>query len=189
MIVTLIGCHGAGKSTLGRALRERLGWLLDDEIGARLAADERFRPIGVTAQDAQEAFDEAVFREELARDEASDPSAHRLVETWHPGNLSYALARSPAVALRHRASVLTSIARRRAAVIEVMAPWEVLARRQSEPGSLAFFLERGVAACAIAAELGLPRLARVSTHGRPAEEIADEIAPALLAWARKGGAP
>ncbi len=188
MIVALIGCHGSGKTTLGRALAARLGWTFDGEIGGRLAADPRLRPSDATAADEQTAFDDAVFREELARDAVRDPRVHRLVETWHPGNLAYAAARSASVVQRSLPAVAASIARQPAAVIEVLAPDDVIARRKSEPGRLAFFLEIGAAARAWATRLGLPVIAHAFTHERSAGELADDIAGEVLAAARGVGA-
>ncbi|HZF51984.1 MAG TPA: AAA family ATPase [Polyangiaceae bacterium] len=186
MIIALIGCHGAGKTTLGRALEGILGWPFLDEIGARLAAQRRFRAEGVTAADAQEAFDEAVFLEETARDAAWDPRQHRIVETWHPGNLAYAAARSAMVVRRYLPRVVSMIARQPAMVIEVTAPPDVLAVRKSEAGDLAFFLEIGGAARDWASRLRLPTLARVLAHGRDATDIAAELAPELISAAASG---
>ncbi len=187
MIIALIGCHGAGKTTLGRELSRRLGWPFDGEIGARLATDRRRRPSGVTAADAQEAFDEAVLCEELARDAAWDPGAHRFVETWHPGNLAYAMARSAPVVPRHIDAIAASIARQRAAVIVVTAPVGVLTRRKSEEGRLEFFLEIAAASSAWATQLGLSVIAEVDTHAHPAERLADDVARAVRAAAIRGG--
>ena len=188
MIAALIGCHGAGKTTLGRKLSLLLGWPFDDETGARLATDRGHRPSGVTAADAQEAFDEAVFREELARDVAWDSGAHRIVETWHPGNLAYAMARSAPVALRHLDAVAASIARQPTVVILVTAPEGVLAQRKSEEGHLAFFLAVAAASSAWAERLGLPVIAEVDTRAHPAERLAADVARMVLAaMAREGG--
>lgn len=187
MIVAIVGCHGAGKSTLGRALSVRLGWVFHEEIGARLAAEGRLRPPGIVAADLQETFDEAVFAEELARDSAWELRAHRLVETWHPGNLAYAAARSSRVAERYLGRIVDSITRQPAAILEIVAPDEVLARRQSEPGPPAFFRKVATATQAIARRLDLPSLGRVASQERAADELAWELAPRILAAAEKGG--
>lgn len=183
MILALIGCHGAGKSTLGRALSSRLGWVSHDEIGARLAADPRFRAAGATAFDEQEAFDEEVFREELARDAAWDAGHHRIVETWHPGNMAYAAARSPRVVERYRRAVERSIARAPAAAIELVASREALAGRKREPGQLDRFLEVGRLAALLSKRLGIVPLCRVSTDARSVEEIVDYLHPIVTAVA------
>lgn len=149
LTVALVGGHGAGKSTVGAALAARLGVPFHDEIGRRLAAA---RPEGVTAEHAQEAFDAAVFAEELARDAAWTDGV-RVVETWHPGNLAYAARRSPAVVARHLPLDLGP-----AVVLPVHVSPAVAAARQNEPGDPAFFREVGLAAEAWARALGIPVL-------------------------------
>lgn len=183
MILVLIGCHGAGKTTLGRALSSRLGWVNHDEIGARLAADPHLRDAAATAFDEQEAFDEEVFRQELARDDAWDADQHRIVETWHPGNLAYATARSPRVAERYRLTIQRSIARAPAAAIEVVASREVLAGRRREPGQIERFLEVGRLAAQLATGLGIVRLCRVSTDVQSVEQVVDYVYPIVAAAA------
>ncbi len=187
MIIALIGCHGAGKTTLGAALAARLGWASHDEIGRRLAEDHAHRPAAVTAHDPQEAFDDAVIREELARDEAWDPREHRLVETWHPGNLAYAAARSPLVVDRYHPRIIASVKRQPTLMIEVTASREVLARRKTEAGQLSFFLDVGAASVRWAAALGLAPLARAVTDAEPPESLADEIATRVRHALVRGG--
>jgi predicted ATPase len=177
-VIVLIGCHGAGKTSLGEALARRLGLPFDDEIGRRLASDAALRPPGQTAAHSQAPFDQAVFEAELARDlERRDRP--RVIETWHPGNLAYAAARSPAVAARWLAAVRQTCRRDATVVVPVRAPMAVLQRRQSEPGDVRFFIAVALAAERWAAFLGLPVLPPVWTHRARPAELADEVGAAL----------
>lgn len=162
MTIVLVGMHGAGKTTLGRALAATLGVPFHEEIGRRLAEDPRMRPAGRTAEDPQGAFDEAVFREELARDAAWEPGAPRVVETWHPGNLAYAVRRSPDVACRLLARFGPAPGVR---VLPVRVPVEIAHSRRSEPGDLDFFARVGREAEGWARRLGLVVLEPVWNTG------------------------
>jgi hypothetical protein len=178
LTIALVGGHGAGKSTVGAALAAALGVPFHDEIGRRLATD---RPPGQTAEHPQQAFDEAVFSAELARD-AAWRSGVRVVETWHPGNLAYAARRSPAVVARNLPLALGP-----AVVIPIHASPAVAAARQNEPGDPTFFREVGEAAEAWARALGLRVLDPVRNDGPLAHSVAAALAqlacvePALVA--------
>ena len=123
--VMLIGPHGVGKTSLGRALAKELGIPFHDEIGWRLANDPAFRSSVTHASDAQDRFDEEVFRLELARDR--DFRRPRIVESWHPGNLAYAACRSPAVVERFLPQIEEVCIRPLVVVIPLTAPEEILA--------------------------------------------------------------
>lgn len=175
MIVALIGAHGAGKTTLGRALAHRLGWPFDDEIGARLAGDALLRPPGVTAACPQEAFDEVVLRAELARDALLNRDRHRIVETWHPGNLAYASLRSPAVVKRHFRLIRAALRGQHAVIIEVTASLNTLTQRQWEVGDPSFFVSAGMRAARFARCLDMPIFDEVCSDHHPAEVLADRL--------------
>jgi hypothetical protein len=172
--LVLVGCHGAGKSTLGHRLAVRLGYDFHDEIGLRLASDPARRPPDRTAADAQYTFDRAVFDAELQRDFAS-VGVSRVVETWHPGNLAYAALRSPAVVVEYltRLQVWPRGGRVRAIVVE--ASDAVLAARQWEPGPLAFFQRVGRDAEAWCRELGIPIAARVRTDAGSPDQLTEHL--------------
>lgn len=179
MLIVLLGPHGAGKTTLGRALARELGLRLDDEVGRRLAAVPALRAADATAATPQAAFDRLVFAVELARDKAAGRLS-RVVETWHPGNLAYAAARSPAVARAALPLVAASGALGFARVVVVHAPRAVLRARQSEPGELAFFLAVAAASAVFARALGLPIVARVRTDRESPDRLATELARCLV---------
>lgn len=181
MIVVLLGCHGVGKTTLGAALARHMGVPFHDEVGRRLAEDPALRPRGGTAAEAQSAFDEAVFDEELARDAAWSASAGRIVETWHPGNLAYAARRSPRVATERLGAVRASCKRGRVVAIPLVASRGTLARRQSEPGDPAFFRAVGREGVVWARALGLEVLPAIHTDRASADELAERVASILVA--------
>jgi len=172
--VVVLGPHGVGKSTLGRALAARLGWAFHEELGAVLA---RARPAEQHAGCTQAAFDTAVTAAELARD-AAWGDAPRVVETWHPGNLAYAARRSP----RTLGPLVRAVRRRRFApcvAVALDAPDRVLAARKHEAGPLSFFAAVGRAAPDWAERLGVPVVARVHTHPLPVDALVDGLLPLL----------
>jgi thymidylate kinase len=90
MTLVMVGPHCSGKSTIGQAVAEALGWQFHQELGNVLRREERR---GKDAHlllmhkdsegDTQETtWDEYVFGEEEKRDEASE-GVNRVVETWH----------------------------------------------------------------------------------------------------------
>lgn len=176
--IALIGCHGAGKTSLGRALSAALALPFHDEIGRRLALDPALRPRGRTAEHSQAAFDRRVIAEELARDARWPSGRPRIVETWHPGNLAYARLRSPRVVLESWAPIATRA--RGALVLPVRAAPETLAARQSEPGALAFFQRVAAESERVARQLGAVVLPPVRTDNTSPQALAARLAPLLL---------
>jgi hypothetical protein len=100
MTLVMIGPHCSGKSTIGRAVANTLGWTFDGELGDMLkdsdgrAADEHLL-ISRHLVDLETAsggcregifpssWDDFIFEEEGKRDTATQSAANRVVETWH----------------------------------------------------------------------------------------------------------
>lgn len=156
MDIVLAGPHGAGKTTLGLGLAQELGVEFQPEIGRQLAEDRHWRPAGCDASMAQLGFDLEVVRRELRRDAAWPCDRLRVVETWHPGNLAYLLARSPALATWAIPQMVAACRRRPSLVVMVDCADDVLKCRQSEPGERRFFTAVGRDARRCAQLLGLP---------------------------------
>lgn len=177
MLIVLIGPHGAGKTTLGRALGARLGVPFHHEIGRELAEDPCWRPAGATAADEQAAFDDEVFARELARDATWPAGAPRIVETWHIGNLAYARLRGSWITAERRlAGIRAGCARFDPVVVPVRAPAAVLRQRQTEPGNARFFMAAGREAERLAHALSLRTLAPIWTHCASPAALATKLA-------------
>lgn len=158
--LVLVGPHGAGKTTLARGIGRRLGWRVDDEIGARHRLDAVRHDAGAHALIPDAAFDRAVSHDELARDAGA--IGPRVVETWHPGNFAYVRARNPGLARELgpalRRSVEEVAARGRILVQPLTIDRAAAVARRSERGPVAlvdFFLEVGRLAAEVAREWGL----------------------------------
>ena len=180
--MVLVGPHGAGKSTLGRAIAARLGVPFEGEIGKRLRNEALARDPSRHAMLPQPDFDAAVFTDELARDAEHLPGATRVVETWHPGNLAYADSRSAGEAARWRPVVEARIAAWRGVVrVQPLAITRATARRRlSEPGPapdalLDFFAEVSVAMVANARSLGLTVLPVRHTDDVDVDALAEAV--------------
>ena len=176
MTIAIIGPHGAGKSTLGKALARVLRLPFHPEVGWELACDAGWRSAEETAESSGDAFDREVFRRELQRDQDWPAGQPRVVETWHPGNLAYASRRCPRAARDAFPAITQACRWHQAIVLPVEAPRRVLSNRQHEPGDLDFFIEVGEEAGAWARELGLLVLAPVNTHLSDPETLARQVA-------------
>lgn len=161
MDIALVGPHGAGKTTSGRALAEQLGLPFAPEIGRLLSEDLAWRPSGSDATRPQLAFDREVLDREVRRDGTARRDQARVVETWHPGNLAYALARSPELAPWAWQESLAAVRRRPALLVVVDCSDAELRQRQSEAGDFGFFARVGRDAERCALALGLRLLGRI----------------------------
>lgn len=174
--LVLVGPHASGKSTLGRLLAEKLGWIFHDEIGERLRREVLSQDPSQHAMVGQPSFDERVTVEELLRDRQSP--MFRVVETWHPGNLAYARARSPS-SFRHlydQVKETFAINRSFIVVQPLQISLKTLSTRIHEPGPegddfLLWLLRVGQDASDIAGELGLDLLPAIWTDGVPLSEL------------------
>lgn len=93
-IIVLNGVHSSGKSTIGKSLAERDNRLeFFYEIGGELRDEVDYNSL--TTYDE---YDAEIFRRELLRDsKLIDTVRIPVVETWHVGNIAYAMLRSPSL--------------------------------------------------------------------------------------------
>ena len=127
-LVVLLGVHGAGKTTFGLSLpADRYAFY--GEIGTQLRAAVDF---GVTSP--QEDFDREVMLREVQRDdELLTESRIPVVETWHIGNLAFALARgSNVIAMQYRQVMTRQLAHFDVAAIVLTLPDEEFLSRATE---------------------------------------------------------
>jgi len=146
--LAITGTHCSGKRTLGMRLAEILGWRFDPELGDILRPDTLVadcHKIGDGRSGGREDWDDFVHREECKRDEESgSETCNRVVETWHIGNLAWALQRMPSASnesvLKARAqSALREEVRRRSILFVHLqiSPDTPVRRRKNEPGNAA----------------------------------------------------
>lgn len=103
-IVVLNGIHGSGKSTLGEIMLN-CGYLYFPEIGREVR-----RKVQYTVFEQIEDFDKEVMRQELNRDSIILGSNGRIaIETWHPGNIAYAMIRNLQVAKEYKHQFANSL--------------------------------------------------------------------------------
>lgn len=193
-ILVLVGPHQVGKTTLGRRLSSSLGIPFDEEIGRQMRDELLAESPKNHAMVCDARFDRAVFEAELKRDRRMRGSA-RIVETWHVGNLAYAMERSPGEAVR------AALELERFGVNSGGPVWVqplVMSRAQAtlrldEPGpseaELVDFFERVSARCEpIAQALGCQVLPAVDTSLTSVRAAEAEIMLNLLRVASGGGA-
>jgi thymidylate kinase len=95
--LVLTGTHCSGKATIGQRVASILGWIFHNELGQVLRDTEKLVAGGHRLGDgsgSQNAvsWDDRLYAEERKRDKLN-PTSSRVVETWHVGNLSWALMR------------------------------------------------------------------------------------------------
>ena len=187
MIILLLGPHGAGKTTLGRALSKHCGWAFHEELGKTLANDPTFRPPSVRACELQPTFDREVFAREMERDflfDAVQREQVRIVETWHPGNFGYAALRSPEVALAMGPYLRERINWSKVVVVPVSATAETLKARKTCPESSTFFLEVARLSLEVSLVFGARQVPQVQTDSTPPADLAARLAPRLAGIGR-----
>lgn len=195
--IALVGPHGSGKTSLGLALAELLGWPFDAEIGRALREQALRLDPGAHAARPQPAFDREVIEAELARDEDRRGRGwtDRIVETWHPGNIAYAVERSPEVARALEDEVQAAMrGQPGVVVVPIRIPPEVARRRLSEPGPdpdalVAMFLRVGRRAESIAAAAGLRVLPPLRGDRAGPPELARQVARMLAPPGRPPATP
>ena len=104
-VVALIGLPASGKTQVGKSLG-KAGFDYQPEI-----AEELIFQGFVAGESADTRFDSEVMEKEFARDrkllDAYDITL--VIETWHPGNLAYALARSAPIFEQYKARLQASL--------------------------------------------------------------------------------
>lgn len=183
--IVLIGPHGAGKTTLGRLLARKLGWAFHDELGRQLREAALSRDSGAHAMRSQPNFDHQVMLHELARD--AQNTTPRVVETWHPGNLAYAHARSPEVALRYWMALQPARFVSSTLVLPLRITHQIGLERLSEPGPgpddlVSFFRTIGDRSEAISRELGLFTLPHFCTDHQSPNELLEQLQKMLHSY-------
>lgn len=92
-ILVMNGHHGTGKTTIGRLVSQKFGNRFLEEIGGRLREEVAYGTL-----DSKTDFDREVMRRELLRDHQllrTQTTDIPIIETWHTGNIAYAMKRSP----------------------------------------------------------------------------------------------
>lgn len=92
MVIFFCGPHCSGKSSLlGALYNEGLFSFCGNEIGKELFYQRKF-----STEEQDEQFEFEVSHDELKRDaECARMRGLIGIETWHPGNLAYAMVRNP----------------------------------------------------------------------------------------------
>ena len=95
--LAIMGTHCSGKRTIGSNVADIMGWRFDPELGDVLRDSDMLVSDGHITGDGSGTgafgdWDSLVYSEERKRDEQANLC--RVVETWHVGNLAWALQRN-----------------------------------------------------------------------------------------------
>jgi shikimate kinase len=88
--ISIFGTHTAGKRTIGEKVAKILNCSFERELGDILRDNLN---VDNHKFGYEENWDDKIFDEEVNRDYKNKDSSHRVVETWHVGNLLWALQR------------------------------------------------------------------------------------------------
>jgi len=150
MTIAIIGCHGAGKSTICAKLSLLLGCNQDPELGeilrdrSSLMASGHLHGNGSstnTSEEEQQSWDDRIHKEECKRDDERR-SGTRVVETWHVGNASwYQLRqkqkRQDQISLeRYRSAIAKHLEQSSVLLVQLAldSPSVITQRREKDPG-------------------------------------------------------
>ena len=166
--LVMIGCHGSGKTTLGKLIAHQLGWDFCEEIGAKLRRSLQEKDAHQHAAVPNPDFERAVIQSEIERDKGH--TYPRVIETWHPGNLAYARMRSPNEYAALETFVINAIQPYldRTLVIPLYIPFEEFKPRIHEPGPrnnmfYSFLYQIQDDSLLMAQNLGLPFVPQIDT--------------------------
>jgi thymidylate kinase len=119
--LALTGSHCAGKSTLGKKIASTMSWLFQQELGDILRDAEHVVAGGHRMGDGSgnhnaQSWDDRIYYEETTRDhqqyENENSPSSRVVETWHVGNLAWALMRKetqPGASLKDKKALVDKV--------------------------------------------------------------------------------
>jgi len=180
-VVALVGLPSSGKTILGSFL-ELSGFRFLTEVA------EAFRLTGVTVgEKATSDFDRKVMQIEFRRDKCFLRSNNTvlIVETWHPGNLAYAIARSSPVVGTYKSRFLSKAekVRIRCIVLNISPNTSCLRSLKGEKpadNSLRFLEAVQRHMRAVIEEFGLVSV--VIDASKRAEEMAFDALKAIRAW-------
>ena len=176
-IIALIGPHSSGKTTIGNILAHFLDWRFDDEIGYKLRIEALAKSENNHADKSPPDFDWTVALAEIERDRKRNYNA--VVETWHPGNLSYIQSRNPEQYEFIKCKIQTHLEdyQSHIIIIPLNITVDTLKKRQHELGpSAEYFWNVGKQAHKESQRLELEILEPVQTDsGYTAEECAEQI--------------
>jgi hypothetical protein len=128
-ILVFNGVHSSGKSTLAQSFsREHEGFTYFHEIGGQLRQEVTYN-----ALESGESFDIEVMKREIARDyEILNCTNTPLVETWHLGNMAYALTRAPKLFDKYKIAFEQQLELFMPRAVLVLINWDIFRKRATE---------------------------------------------------------